>query len=190
MHLFFDTETADLPRRRDAPASDVHNWPRVVQLAWVSCDSKGNPGTPRAYLIKPDGFVISRGAYERHGISTEEAVANGVPLKPALAEFLEAVQAASVGVAHNVAFDAKVLGAEFIRAGMPNVLDRKQLRCTMKESVEYCKLPGNYGYKWPTLTELHTILFGKSPGYAHDATADCLACMRCFFRLKELNVIA
>ena len=189
MYLFFDTETADLPRRRDVPVSDVRNWPRVVQLAWVPCDSKGNPGTPHAYLIKPDGFVISRGAFEQHGISTEKAVANGVPLKPVLHEFFEAVQAASVVVAYNVDFDAKVVGTEFIRTGIPNVLDRKELRCTMKESTEYCKLPGNYGYKWPTLNELHTILFGESLGDAHDATADCLACMRCFFRLKELNVI-
>ena len=41
MYIFFDTETADLPRRWDAPAADIRNWPRVVQLAWIACDSKG-----------------------------------------------------------------------------------------------------------------------------------------------------
>ena len=59
----------------------------------------------------------------------------------------------------------------------------------MKESTEFCQLPGKYGYKWPTLTELHTILFNESFDDAHDAASDCLACMKCYFRLKELDVL-
>jgi DNA polymerase III subunit epsilon len=189
MYLFFDTETADLPRRWDAPASDVHNWPRLVQLAWIACDANGTPGLPEVHLIRPEGFIISAGAFQRHGISTARAIADGVPLLPVLERFQAAVEEAAAIVAHNVDFDAKVVGAELIRAGLVNRLDQRTQRCTMKESTNFCRLPGGRGYKWPTLTELHTVLFGRPFDGAHDATADCLACMRCFFALQSRCVL-
>lgn len=189
MYLFIDTETSDLPRRRDAPASDTRSWPRIVQLAWLTCDSQGQPGAPEVHLIKPDGFVIAPGAFQKHGISTEYAAANGVPLAPVLNRFLRVADVSAVVVAHNVEFDSKVVGAELIRAGLPNALDRRKLRCTMKESTNYCQLPAAYGFKWPTLDELYTALFGQPLAQAHDAAADCTACMRCFFELKRRKVI-
>jgi len=189
MYLFIDTETTDLPRRRDTPASDTRNWPRIVQLAWLTCDPEGEPGVPEVHLIKPDGFVIAPGAFQRHGISTAYATANGVPLRPVLDNFLKAVEKSAVVVAHGVDFDSRVVGAELIRAGLANALDRMELRCTMKESTNYCQLPGPYGYKWPTLGELHETLFGQPFDNAHNAAADCMACMRCFFALKSRNVI-
>jgi len=41
MKIFIDTETTGLPRRRNAPYSEVSNWPRLVQLAWVIVDDNG-----------------------------------------------------------------------------------------------------------------------------------------------------
>ena len=55
------------------------------------------------------------GAFERHGISTQFAKEHGGPLKPVLDTFHKAVRSAKVLVAHNVNFDAKVVGAEFIK---------------------------------------------------------------------------
>ena len=63
MYLFIDTETADLPRRWDAPASEIRNWPRLVQLAWISCHAAGAATAPETRLVKPEGFVISRSAF-------------------------------------------------------------------------------------------------------------------------------
>lgn len=190
MYMFFDSETSDLPRRWDAPATDVDNWPRVVQLAWVTCDAAGKPGEAKTRLIRPDGFEIAPAAALVHGISTKYATEHGVPLRPVLDDFAGAVESAEVVVAHNVAFDSRVVGAEFVRAAMANVMASRPLRCTMKESTEYCNLPGRYGNKWPKLSELHAILFGQPVANAHDAAADCLACMRCFFRLREVHAIA
>ena len=34
-YLFFDTETTGLPRNWSAPVSDLNNWPRLVQIAWI-----------------------------------------------------------------------------------------------------------------------------------------------------------
>ena len=189
MYLFFDTETAGLPKNYNAPVTRLSNWPRLVQLGWVCCDAAGQQTATGEYLIKPDGFTIPPDAVARHGITTEQALAEGVALHPVLREFADAVRSAEVVVGHNVSFDVNVAGAELLRAKMPNPLAEKTCRCTMKESTDYCKIPGPYGYKWPTLTELHQRIFGEAFEGAHGAIADCQACLRCFFRLKELGVI-
>ena len=189
MYLFFDTETSDLPRSFNAPESDTRNWPRVIQLAWVSGASSETVSSPRIHLIKPDGFTIATGASDKHGISTEFAKANGVALKPVLESFIKAVNDATTVVAHNIEFDANIIGAECVRAGVPNPIRRKWMRCTMKESTNYCRIPSHRGFKWPTLTELHSTLFQSGFENAHDASSDCLACMKCFFRLQELKVM-
>ena len=65
----------------------------------------------------------------------------------------------------------------------------KQRLCTMQSSTQYCQLPGRYGYKWPTLTELHNILFGRDFEDAHDAAGDINATENCFWKLKELRLL-
>ncbi|KAF0237889.1 MAG: DNA polymerase III subunit [Prolixibacteraceae bacterium] len=42
MYLFFDTETTGLPKNWKAPVTDLNNWPRLVQLAYLLYDSDGN----------------------------------------------------------------------------------------------------------------------------------------------------
>ncbi len=189
MYLFFDTETAGLPKSWHAPVTQLENWPRLVQLGWIACDAKGRETGRGCCLIKPVGFTIERDAVERHGITTAHARANGVDLLPVLEEFHQALQAAQVLVGHNVSFDENVVGAELLRAKLDNVVATKTRRCTMKESTDYCQLPGPRGFKWPTLTELHDKLFGEPFESAHDALADCQACLRSFFRLRELKAI-
>ena len=189
MYVFFDTETSDLPRDFNAPESDTRNWPRIIQVAWATGDSAETVSSLQTHLIKPDGFTIASGASDQHGISTEFANANGVALKPVLESFVKAVTEATTVVAHNIAFDANIIGAECARAGIPNPIRRKRMRCTMQESTNYCRIPSRRGFKWPTLTELHTKLFRSDFANAHDASSDCVACMRCFFRLQELNVM-
>jgi DNA polymerase III epsilon subunit-like protein len=189
MYVFFDTETSGLPRDWSAPASDVSNWPHLVQIAWVCCDADGKTTTSHEYLIKPQGFKISKQAIELHGITTEHALREGVDLAPVLAEFSGAVQSARTVVGHNLDFDLKVVQAEWVRADMKDAFARKRKCCTMKSSTDYCRIPGKYGYKWPKLDELHSKLFGRGFDGAHGALADTQACMRCFFRLQELGVV-
>ncbi|QDV11248.1 DNA polymerase III subunit epsilon [Rosistilla oblonga] len=189
MYLFFDTETSGLPRNFYADESDTNNWPRVVQLAWVIAESGDTVKPLENHLIRPDGFKIDSGATRVHGITTAFARENGRPLRPILDSFLAAVASAKTVVAHNVDFDTNIIGAECARIGIPNPLRRKPLLCTMKESVDFCRIPSHRGFKWPKLDELHAKLFQSEFDNAHDASSDCLACMRCFFRLKELRAI-
>lgn len=69
------------------------------------------------------------------------------------------------------------------------MLERKTKICTMKQSVNYCKIPSGSRYKFPTLTELHTLLFGKGFENAHDAMEDVRATLKCFNELRNRGVI-
>jgi DNA polymerase-3 subunit epsilon len=190
MYLFFDTETTGLPQDYKAPATALQNWPRIVQLAWLLADGDGNEVASVEYTIKPDGFTIPEDAIRVHGISNELALREGIALATALAAIEADIGKASSLVAHNIAFDEKVLGAEFLRAGRANIVESRPRLCTMLLSTNYCQLPGPRGYKWPSLTALHSKLFDEPMVGAHHALVDARACARCFFELRRRKVIA
>ena len=80
MYLIFDTETTGLPKRWDAPITDTDNWPRCIQIAWQLHDEMGNCIEHQDYLVQPEGFNIPYDAEKIHGISTELAQQQGIPL--------------------------------------------------------------------------------------------------------------
>jgi DNA polymerase-3 subunit epsilon len=189
MYLFFDTETTGIPANNRAPASDFNNWPRLVQVAWILADGDANQIESAEYIIKPEGFTIPQDAAKIHGITTEKALAQGSNLSAILQTLKEKIEFADALVAHNMQFDEKILGAEFLRCGFSNIIETKQRICTMRSSTDYCQITGPYGYKWPSLQALHTKLFNKPIPGAHTALADTRACAACFFELKKLRVI-
>lgn len=188
-YLIFDTETTGLPRNYNAPVSKLENWPRLVQIAWLQCDNSGNTLSNSNYIVKPKGFTIPKNAENIHGISTETAMTEGVDLKNVLKKFSIAINDSSCLIAHNMSFDEKIVGAEFLRENIVNNLYNTPRICTMKSSTDYCKLPGPYGYKWPSLSELHYKLFNHNFEEAHNANVDVKACAKCFFKLKNDGVL-
>ncbi len=189
MPLFFDTETTGVPRNYNAPTSDLANWPRLVQIAWLITDDAGEEIASAEHIVKPEGFTIPEGAARVHGISTEQALREGAALADVLAAIVPDLERAELLVAHNIRFDEKILGAELLRAGYADLPAAKPRRCTMRESTDHCALPGNYGFKWPKLQELHEKLFGETFAGAHDALVDVRACARCYFELKRLGIM-
>jgi DNA polymerase III alpha subunit (gram-positive type) len=189
MYLFFDTETTGLPGNYKAPASDTDNWPRMVQIAWRLIDKKGNELDAQDFIIKPEGYTIPKEASKVHRITTERAVREGVGLMEILEVFSQLINDANYLVAHNISFDEKIIGSEFYRKNVPNKLNKIEKICTMHSTTNFCQIPGNYGYKWPKLQELHYKLFGEEFEEAHDAAADIDATVKCFWKLKELNII-
>jgi DNA polymerase III epsilon subunit-like protein len=185
----FDTETTGLPTARGRPAEDVAVWPRVVQLGWGLFDEEGVELELHAPVIRPDGFVIPADAVRLHGITTDLARELGVELRHALNDFIGSVKTARVVVAHNLEFDRNVVRAEIIRLGLDDPLRGAKGVCTQRGSTEFCAIPGNYGFKWPTLAELHSRLFGEPHMEAHEAAVDLRACARCFFELRRLKVL-
>ena len=190
MYLFFDTETTGIPKNYKAPASDLKNWPRLVQIAWLLADASGNEIASSEHVVKPNGFTIPPAASKIHGISTELALQNGLELKAILDLFVKDIGAASVLIAHNIQFDEKTLGSELLRAGYPNHVEAKQRKCTMQSATNFCRIPGPYGYKWPTLQELYMKLFHEEFTGAHRALADIRACAKCYFELKRQKIMA
>jgi DNA polymerase III epsilon subunit-like protein len=189
MYLFFDTETTGLPRNWNAPVTDTRNWPRMVQIAWRRYDAEGGLSTAADYIIKPEGYVIPKEATLLHGISHERAMEVGASLKTVLTEFSEAVRQEAILVAHNISFDEKIVGAEFVRMNQKNHLSGKVTICTMLETTNFCKIPGKYGFKWPKLSELYFKVFGEFFDEAHDASVDIEMTAKCFWELKRRGVL-
>ncbi len=127
MYLFFDTETTGLPRDYKASVKDLHNWPRLVQLAWLHYDKNGNKIGGNNYIIKPDGFTIPSDASRVHGISTERASKEGQSLSFVLNEFNNALNNAEVVAGHNLEFDNNIIGAEFLRLDIETPLFDKKM---------------------------------------------------------------
>jgi DNA polymerase III epsilon subunit-like protein len=192
MYLFFDTETTGLPAQNkyNAPASEIHVWPRMIQIAWEMYDKTGFLLCSRSELIKPDGWKVpSEKFWMDNGFSQERSETYGLPIASVLSDFLEALSHAEYLIAHNINFDDKIVSAELIRYHLPPIKNVQKI-CTKESSTDYCALPGNFGkYKWPNLTELHNKLFGVGFDGAHDALVDVKACAKCFFALKEKGVI-
>jgi len=189
MYLFFDTETTGLPKNRQAPITDFDNWPRMVQLAYLLYDADGHLLFGGDYIIKPDGFTIPEESAQIHGISTERAMNEGVPLKEVLLSFQGLMNHAACLVAHNIWFDEKIVGAELLRCGLVNNLTSMRQICTMLSTTNFCAINGPYGYKWPRLSVLHQKLFGYEFEEAHNAAVDIEATARCFWELKKRGLI-
>ena len=194
MYLIFDTETTGLPKRWNAPITDVDNWPRCIQIAWQLHDELGNCIEHQDYLIRPDGFNIPYDAEKIHGISTELATEQGLPLSEVLELFNTALSKTTFVVGQNLGFDLNIMGCEFHRLQVTTPLNELPVldTCTEKTAA-LCQIPGGRGgkFKLPTLTELHQFLFHKPFGEAHNATADVEATTRCFLELirrKEFTI--
>ena len=81
--LFFDTETTGLPLWKE-PSEDPRQ-PHLVELAALLV----NPDTREMIafmdvIIKPNGWTIPVDVSEIHGITTERALAEGIPEEEAL----------------------------------------------------------------------------------------------------------
>lgn len=190
-YLFFDTETTGLPQNWSSPVTDLTNWPRLVQLAWVLYKD-GYEAEAKDYIVKPENFWIPEDSAKVHGITHEKAMQEGKNLAVILAEFKDLIEKSDFLIAHNMSFDEMIIGAEFLRKGMNNVLDNKNKICTKEISTNFCAIPSASGYKefkWPKLSELHIKLFGNDFAKAHNAYVDVVATAKCFWELKNRRII-
>lgn len=187
--LFFDTETTGLPKNWKASYKELNNWPRLVQIAWIVADINGNILSENSFIIKPQNFSIPDEATKVHKISTQKAIQNGSDIQLILKKFNESVSSSDYIVAHNINFDINVVASELFRLQIDSeIFDKKQI-CTMEQTTNFCKLPGNYGYKFPKLSELYQKLFHSTFDEAHDASVDVKATLKCFYELLKTKTI-
>lgn len=176
--LVWDTETTAKWNPKRPPLDTCQ--PRIVQMAAVIADQDGKIVNSINLIIKPVGYVIPEEASGIHGITTEYALAWGLPAVMVLYAFNQMVKCCDEVLAFNIEYDYNVTHAELTRHGQTLAyLESKPRLCAMLGSKDILKLPGYYGdYKWPSLDEAHKHFFGTPVDDAHDAFADLTATLR------------
>jgi DNA polymerase III epsilon subunit-like protein len=182
MTIVFDTETtgkADFKLPPEHPSQ-----PRMVQLGAILFNEELETVGELNCIIKPVGFTISDEVAAIHGITQAKAERYGVSEHGVLLLFREWLLTAKRLVAHNIAFDGIVMGRAMAVHEL-KVDKMPEPYCTMKASMNICRLPGGFGgqLKWPKLEEAHQCLFGVGFEGAHDAMADVRACARVYEKL-------
>lgn len=180
--LIFDTETTGLPKKWGRPMEDVDNFPRITQIGFIVVNLDGFIIDEFQSLIKPDGWVVPKEKFFiENNMSTERCEKEGFPIDMVLRRFQDALKGVDYKVAHNMAFDKSIVGAEMIRLGMTHELFKyKPEICTMKSTTKHVAIKSHAGgNKWPKLMELHQALFGEEFDGAHDAMSDVKACGKC-----------
>ncbi|MEY4416725.1 MAG: hypothetical protein RIQ53_4018 [Pseudomonadota bacterium] len=194
---FFDTETTGLPDFK-AP-SDAPQQPHIVQIGAVLVDvDAGEILSTLDVTIRPDGWTIPDEAAAIHGITTERALAVGVPEELAV-RMLWAMCEGRLRVAHNRQFDDRI-----VRIGMTRhrVALGEQMaedwkagsgQCTALLAKPLMQLPptekmraaGFNTFKTPTLAEAVSHFCGREHADAHTALADALGCMDVWMAMRS-----
>ncbi len=189
MFLVLDTETTGLPDKSASISNKTQNWPRMVELAWIECEKDGGTIKEYDYIIRPDSYQIPEKAAAIHGITTRNALEKGESLVSVLKIFQKSLEGSSFIVGHNVDFDIHVIAAEAFRIGTSLPLEGFPKRCTMKLSTRLCAFRRRSGFKYPSLPELHMVLFGEPPSGHHLALSDARSCMKCYVELNRRGII-
>ena len=201
--MVFDVETSGL-----LPKNSYQQFPHILQLSYIvydmvtrTIDKKYN-----TYIRVADDVAITDEITQLTGITREKCEEDGIPILDALyAMYLDYVGCDCI-IAHNLKFDAIMIGIELERHDAPAELrnlmcqeyeakTNKNRYCTMMHSVNLCAIvvnamtkkgePYTY-YKWPKLSELHAHLFGFVPEGLHDSLVDVEVCLKCYLKLQEM----
>jgi DNA polymerase III epsilon subunit-like protein len=186
--LIIDTETTGLTRLSFANKLNYKKWPRLVQIAWALASEDGIECNDDA-IIRPEGFEIPLQATQIHGITHEQAMAEGEDLGHQLKTLNNVMQEADAVVAHNLSFDLGVIESEALRLNYKMQIPDKRF-CTVHLGRAYLhKAKGRKQGGYPKLGDLYETLFGFSYGPKHDAQTDTIACCHVYRRLKKLGYI-
>lgn len=195
--LVVDTETTGLPTERNPSIFASDKWPYIIQLSYILYDT-----TEQTVLSLTDNIVkiadsveLTEGSVNLHLITREKSKQEGVNIVELLKKFNTVLSRADIVVGHNISFDKRMLMVECIRHNIRSAFNvgnvKKPEYCTMKNSIELCKIErtnsasGETYYKYPTLSELYNKLFGKFPHGVHNSLTDILVCLRCYIWLTE-----
>ncbi|KAG2977860.1 hypothetical protein PC128_g26067 [Phytophthora cactorum] len=155
--LVFDTETTGLPDNFNVAASPItmENWDRcrMVQIAWRIYSAEKELTTSSCHIIKLEGFAIPDASTVIHKITTEMALAKGLPISDVLGNLFDDIKAYGVEttVAHNIKFDNNVVMSEIYRTGddhLVSIWTSLKRHCTMLSNKSL------FGGRWPKLSVL------------------------------------
>jgi DNA polymerase III epsilon subunit-like protein len=186
MYLLFDFETTGVGK----PITSQ----RAIQLSWLLCNNNLEKIYTKNYYINN----ISELNTDFHkNISINFLNKVGKDIKEVLELFIKdlnkIVENRGKIIAHNIAFDMKILENECKISGIN--IDTEQytnfLYCTMKNSVQVCKLESKTHAgenKYPKLIELYQHFYKKDPEIQlHNSLNDVEILWRCYKELDKSN---
>lgn len=194
--LFYDSETTGLPLFKEP--SEHPSQPHIVQLGACLVDLDARRVLSSLdVIVKPEGWTIPEEVTAIHGISTELALAAGVPEAEAVGMLVAMWQQATCRIGHNEPFDARIVRIALMRhfpaaqgeAVLADVWKAGSAKCTQQISTPILKLPptakmkaaGFLKHKSANLGEAYAHFMGKPLEGAHSAIVDVHACMDVFF---------
>ena len=171
----------------DTETNGLHRTRRLLSIALVGYDSKGEIVREYEALLRPEGYGV--GPTHIHGITTELARRNGVGFTSIMNNidaFLESTVSDFKFIGHNVIFDLEVLRSELrIRNLAEGIFaDTSRFICTL--AMSRLMYPGTgpaRGYRH-NLGDMYRYLTGKGIENVHTALADARACGLVFHRLR------
>jgi DNA polymerase III epsilon subunit-like protein len=186
--LFIDTETTGLPVTKNFKYYNPKNTKyydnaRIIEIAYIIYDDNDLKIKEVTTLIKPSGFVIENSHI--HGITTEDAIMNGLEISDVLEELYDDLFEYSINciIAHNINFDINVILSECHR------LDKDYLYCSIIKINKECTMHLGKIYlkstKNPKLNILYEYLFNKEVTQEHRALSDTKICAACYFKMAE-----
>lgn len=186
-YMIFDASGAGKPKTYKAPVTDTFVWPRLVHLSWIILGEDLKPVKDFDFIVNPEGYSFDEEKIKNCHIDAEDIEKKGEKLEDILNAFKQSIDETDFLWAHNLKMNEMIVGAEFIRAGIRHNLHNAASYCLMQESTFFCRLPGKggRGYKWPSLNELHAVLFKKGFSPSGNARADVIAASRCFIMLMK-----
>lgn len=186
--IAYDTETTGLPLFSE-PSEDPRQ-PHMVELAASLVDLDTHTVlSSMDVIIRPDGWVIPEEVAAIHGITTELALAVGVPEDLALGMFVKMWRRAAVRIAHNESFDARIIRIAQHRFNAPEAeleaWKTGKAQCTQVLSTPILNLPPTekmraakrFHAKSANLGEAFEYFTGQKLDGAHRAGVDVTACI-------------
>jgi DNA polymerase-3 subunit epsilon len=188
---FYDTETTGLPLFSE-PSEDPRQ-PHIVQIGacLVDLDTRATLDV----IVRPEGWTIPDEVAAIHGITTEHALAVGVPESLAVEMLLE-LTGGRLRIAHNETFDARIVRIackRFFEPGQADAWAEGLTQCTARLSTPILQLPptakmaaaNRRHHKTPNLREAYQHFTGQPLDGAHNALVDVHGCMAVYFGIKD-----
>jgi len=186
----FDTETTWFFDKKEP---NLDKQPYIIQFAWILWEYnwKDFKEIKRInQLIKPK-ISIPFESSKIHNIYDIDVV-NSPSIEKCIDVFLdEYLNKADVVIWHNIEFDEEMLKIELKRLNKEYKYNPKNILCTMKNTVDYCKIKWNFDkFKYPKLWELYKKVFDSFFIWAHDAMIDVEATLKIVVKLLNDNVLS
>ena len=166
---------------------------RPIQVSFQLVDDNGTILRDYSEFIKGVIKIQWGGSIGECPWSVDFVNSEGVSLKSCIRALKDAIDKDTIIIGHNIEFDVSTL----MKAHFSKTIYTTPTFCTMKSTVEYCKLskPGPVskykGYKWPKLFELANkldITFDLDK--FHDSKYDVEITKQCFLKLYEIDYLS